>query len=215
MGLGHCRRCGDFEGSCKCGKGNVLLNSQKRERVSKFLSGLLRHFPDKFGLRVDENGWAKVDDVVKVLKSRYGVGKKQIELIAKFDRKRRFEIKDGRIRARYGHSIVVNTDWTESSDIPERLYHATSPANLGKILKEGLKPMKRREVHMCATPDEAVEVGRRHAKNPVLIEIDAKRAVRSGIRIRKKGEVYTADHIPPEFLRAKEIQVVNKEISLQ
>ncbi len=215
MDLGYCRRCGDFEGTCECGRGKILLDAVKREKVSKFLSGLLRHFPDKFGLKVDENGWADIEDVVKILKSKYRVGRKQIDLIVKFDRKRRFEIKDGRIRARYGHSIAVNTDWTESAEIPEKLYHATSPANIGRILKEGLRPMKRREVHMCATPDEAIEVGKRHAKNPVLMEIDAVSAMKSGIKIRKKGEVYTADLVPPEFLRVGEIQVVNKEISLQ
>ena len=206
MDLGYCRRCGDFEGVCECGKGKILLNSEKREIVSKFLSGLLRHFPDKFGLRVDENGWADIEDVVKILKSRYGVGRKQIELIAKFDRKRRFEIKGWRIRARYGHSIPVNTNWTESAEIPEKLYHATSPAKVERILKEGLRSMKRREVHMCATPDEAIEVGKRHARNPVLIEIDAASAVKDGIEIRKKGEVYTADCVPPEFLRLKKFR---------
>ncbi|WP_290596629.1 MULTISPECIES: hypothetical protein [unclassified Archaeoglobus] len=63
--------------------------------------------------------------------------------------------------------------------------------------------MKRREVHMCATPEEAIEVGKRYAKNPLLIEIDAELALKAGIEIRKKGRVYTADHIPPNFLCVK------------
>ncbi len=213
MDLGCCKRCGDFEGTCGCGKGRVLLDMEKRERISKFLSGLLRHFPDRFGLRVDKDGWADIGEVVAILKTRYGVGRKHVELIVKFDKKKRFEIRCGKIRARYGHSIAVNTAWTESTAIPKKLYHATSPLNADRILIEGLKPMGRREVHMCATPEGAVEVGKRHARDPTLLEIDAEGALRRGIEIRKKGEVYTADFIPPEFV--KKIQIVNKETPLQ
>lgn len=203
MDVGTCKRCGEFEGRCECGKGRILLDSEKRRKVSKFLSGILRHFAEEFGIEVDEEGWARVEDVLRVLKERYGVGRKHLELIVKFDKKGRFEIRNGKIRAKYGHSLAVNTAWSESGDIPAKLYHATSPENLESIVERGLLPMKRREVHMCATPEEAIEVGKRHAKNPILIEIDAEPALKAGIEIRKKGRVYTADHIPPNFLRVK------------
>ncbi len=44
MELGICKRCGEFEGRCECGRGEILLKSEDRRRISKFLSGLLRHF---------------------------------------------------------------------------------------------------------------------------------------------------------------------------
>lgn len=201
MDLGICKNCGEFEGRCECGKGRILLRSEDRVRVSKFLSGILRHFGRKFGIKIDKDGWADFEDVLKVLKERYGLGRKQLELIVKFDKKGRFEMRNGRIRARYGHSIEVNTSWSENGVIPSKLYHATSPQNLESIRKRGLLPMKRREVHMCATPHEAIEVGIRHSRNPALILVDAKRAMEAGIEIRKKGRVYTADFIPPEFIR--------------
>lgn len=199
--LGVCRSCGEFEGMCKCGRGEVLIRVDERMRVSKFLSGLLRHFGREFGLQIDRDGWIELRDVVKVLKERYGVGKRQVELIVKFDAKRRFELKNGKIRARYGHSIDINTRWSERGGIPEKLYHATSPENLNSILRVGLLPMKRKEVHLSASPEEALEVGLRHSKNPVLLEVDVKKLLESGIEIRKKGRVYTADCIPPSFLK--------------
>ncbi|MBO8180152.1 MAG: RNA 2'-phosphotransferase [Archaeoglobus sp.] len=204
MDLGICKRCGEFEGKCECGKGEVLIKSEDRKKVSKFLSGLLRHFARDFGITLNEEGWAELNDVLKVLKERYGVGRKQIELIVKFDPKKRFEIKNGRIRARYGHSIEVKTDWSEEGEIPKKLYHATSHKNLSSILKLGLLPMKRLEVHMCSSPREAIEVGKRHSSNPVLLEIDAEGLMKRGIKVRKKGKVYTADFVPPEFLRVVE-----------
>jgi len=198
--LGVCKNCGEFEDRCACGKGKVLLSSEDRIKISKFLSGILRHFGKDFGIDIDGDGWARVEDVLRVLKERYGIGKRQLELIVNFDKKGRFEIRNDKIRAKYGHSIAVNTAWSESREIPAKLYHATSPKNVESIVGRGLLPMRRREVHMCATPEEAIEVGKRHSKNPVLIEIDAEGAMRSGIEIRKKGRVYTADNVPPEFL---------------
>ncbi len=202
--LGVCRKCGEFEGMCKCGKGEVLIKADDRIKVSKFLSGLLRHFGRDFSIHIDREGWAELNEVLKVLKERYGVGRRQVELIVKFDAKGRFEVRNGKIRARYGHSIDVNTKWSEKGEIPEKLYHATSPDNLSGILRDGLLPMKRREVHLSASPKEAIEVGRRHSSNPVLLEIHAKAALNTGIEIRKKGRVYTADRIPPQFLRVVE-----------
>jgi putative RNA 2'-phosphotransferase len=203
--LGICKKCGYFEGRCKCGKGEVLLKENERLKVSKFLSGLLRHFGRRFGLMIDEDGWVRIDDVLRVLKSRYDIGRKHLELIVAFDKKGRFEIRGNRIRARYGHSINVKSDWSESDEIPSKLYHATHPKNLESIFRSGLLPMRRREVHMCATPEEAIEVGKRYSPEPILLEVDAKRVLSSGIKIRKKGKVYTADWIPPEFLRLADI----------
>jgi len=201
MDLGICDKCGHFEGRCKCGKGKIVLKSDLRIKISKFLSGLLRHFPQSFGLRIDEEGWVYLDEVERILKDRYGIGRLEIELIVKFDKKGRFEIRDNKIRARYGHSIDVKTDWSESDEIPDKLYHATHPKNLKSILNVGLLPMKRREVHMCDNTRDAIEVGKRHCNNPILLEINAKEMLKSGFKIRKKGSVYTTDHVPPEFIR--------------
>ncbi len=199
--LGICDNCGEFEGSCKCGKGRILLDGKKRELVSKFLSGLLRHFPHSFGIDVDEEGWAKLDEVAEVVKDRHGVGMREIELIVRFDPKGRFEIKDGKIRAKYGHSINIRVDWSESTKIPPVLYHGTHPANVQSILKRGLLPMKRREVHLSETIQDAIEVGRRHHPNPAVLAIDTKRMIEAGFKIRKKGKVYTTDYVPPKYIK--------------
>lgn len=203
--LGVCKKCGEFEGKCECGGGKIIIDGKKRERVSRFLSGLLRHFGHKFGLAIDPNGWASLDDVEKIISKKFGVGMDAIKLIAKFDRKGRFEIKDSKIRAKYGHSIDVNINWSEDYKTPEKLYHSTHPKNVYSILKEGLKPMKRKEVHLSSTIQDAIEVGKRYAKNPAILEIDVKALVDNGFEIRKKGSVYTTDFVPPRFIRLTRI----------
>ncbi|WP_456368882.1 RNA 2'-phosphotransferase [Geoglobus sp.] len=201
MDAGYCESCGFFEDRCGCGRGRVLIKGRDRVRISRFLSGLLRHYPDRFGIELDRRGYARLEDVLGILKERYGIGEVELRAIVELDRKRRFEISDGKIRARYGHSVDVDVGWTEDKSIPEKLYHATSPENLASILKSGLLPMRRREVHMTATPEEAIEVGMRHSNTPVLMEIDTRRMAERGIDVRKKGRVFTADHVPPDCLR--------------
>lgn len=199
--LGICGKCGYFEGTCKCGEGKVLLNGITRERISKFLSGLLRHFPSRFGIVVDKEGWASLESVEKVLKEKYGVGLKEMELIVFFDPKRRFQIEGDKIRARYGHSIDVDVKWSEDGEIPERLYHGTRPEVLDSILEKGIMPMKRKEVHLSSSVEEAIEVGKRYCQNPCVLEVDARSMIGRGIEIRKKGKVFTTDYVPPQFIR--------------
>ena len=199
--LGICENCGEFEENCNCGKGKIIIDGKKRMLISKFLSGLLRHFPHSFGIRIDKNGWADIREVETVLRERYGIGRKEIELIVKFDPKGRFEIKNNKIRARYGHSIDVNVDWSEEGEIPSILYHGTHPSNVNSILKVGLLPMKRREVHLSATIEDAIEVGKRYHPKPAVLAIDVKGLMKIGIKVRKKGKVYTTDYVPPNFIR--------------
>ncbi len=200
MDIGYCEECGYFEGECSCGKGKIILGSGKRIKASKFLSGLLRHFAPDFGLKVDSEGWADINEVARIVKEKSGAGVKEIEALAELDPKGRFQVRKGKIRARYGHSIDVKTDWTESEKVPPTLYHATDPRRLGAIFEEGLLPMSRREVHLTLDPQDAIEVGKRHSKKPVLLEIDAQRMARDGYKIKKKGDIYTTDMVPPPYI---------------
>jgi putative RNA 2'-phosphotransferase len=201
--IGYCPNCGVFEGeNCPCGEGKVLLPANKRVRVSKFMSGLLRHFGKEFGLQFDPEGWVDLKTFAEVVKRRHRVGIREIKLIAQTDPKRRFEINNGRIRTRYGHSIKgLKISWSEEGQIPQTLYHGSAPANLISILKEGLKPMKRLEVHMTDDPQEAMKVALRHHSNPVIFSIDVECLRRKNIEVRRKGKVYTCDRVPPECLK--------------
>ncbi|MFC4552180.1 RNA 2'-phosphotransferase, partial [Halorussus sp. GCM10023401] len=89
--------------------------------------------------------------------------------------------------------------------IPDALYHGTAPENVEAILSEGLKPMGRQEVHLSGTPAQAREVGRRHAADPALLEVNAAAMLADGNRISKRGpETYTADAVPPAYLDVRE-----------
>nr|WP_254267892.1 RNA 2'-phosphotransferase [Halorussus aquaticus] len=186
-----------------------VLSGERRRRLSKFVSGALRHFPDDAGLELDDRGWADYERLADAVARKYDWADPQLlAAVVATDPKGRFEREGGRIRAAYGHSVDVTLEASESdpeSRIPDRLYHGTDPDNLDSILAEGLQSMNRQEVHLSATPAEAREVGRRHAPSPVVLEIDASGMVADGHRVSKRGaETYTADEVPREYLDVRE-----------
>jgi putative RNA 2'-phosphotransferase len=64
--------------------------------------------------------------------------------------------------------------------------------------------MNRNEVHLSESPTKARDVGSRHASEPVVFDVDAAGMVADGLRISKRrAEVYTADEVPPGYLRIR------------
>lgn len=171
-----------------------------RTRISRYLSYLLRHDPED--LRMDEYGFVSLEEVLSKLRKRFPqVTEKLIrEIVEKSDR-RRFEIKDGKIRALYGHSIRVKLDLKEDRWI-KVLYHGTTGEAASRILRIGLKPMKRNWVHLSPSMEVAKLIGLRRTSKPVILEIDAEKARRGGVKFYKAtDEIYLCKKVPPSFIR--------------
>ncbi len=61
--------------------------------------------------------------------------------------------------------------------------------------------MKRKKVHLSKTVEDAIQVGRRRTANPVILKIDARKAIKEGIRIeRATDRICVADPIPKKFI---------------
>lgn len=200
------RRCpdhGDVAGACPdCGAaGETVLSGDRRTRLSKFLSGALRHFPDDVGISLDDRGWVAWDALVAAASDRYPwADEATVAGVVATDPKGRFERDGGRVRAVYGHSVDVSLEPTDAP-VPDRLYHGTAPENADAIEREGLKPMGRQQVHLSASVDDARAVGRRHAPDPVVFAVDAAGLVADSHRVTKRGhETYTVDRVPPAYL---------------
>lgn len=188
-----CEECGDT--------GEQVLDGGRRQRLSRYLSGALRHFPDEAGLSLDDGGWASFDVVVTAAENQYGwVRWEHVEGVIATDPKGRFERSEGRVRAAYGHSVPV--DLEEGGDpVPPELYHGTAPRNVESIMEEGLRAMGRQAVHLSGTVEDARDVGARHAEEPVVLVVDAESMQADGNEITKRGKsVYTTEHVPPQHL---------------
>lgn len=190
-------------GSCPvCGApSRIVLSAERRTRLSKFASGALRHFPGDAGLEPDDGGWVGFDALEGAVREQYDwADREALEGVIATDPKGRFERAEDRARAAYGHSIDVELD-VPDTPVPDRLYHGTAPSALGSIRRQGLEPMSRQQVHLSGTVEDAHEVGRRHADDPVVLGIDAAAMERDGHRIVRRGRgVYTTDRVPPEYL---------------
>jgi len=168
-------------------------------KVSRYMSYLLRHNPEN--LKMDSQGFVDLDQLLKKLKERFAVDKNFIlEIVEKSERKR-FEVVGNRIRALYGHTIPVKLKLEEDRNV-KVLYHGTTAEAASKILKEGLKPMNRKWVHLSPTIEIAKEVGQRRTEKPVILEINAQKARKEGIKFYKATEkVYLCKYVAPKYIR--------------
>jgi putative RNA 2'-phosphotransferase len=171
---------------------------------SRVLSHALRHEPWVYELELDPEGWV---DIAQVLGALHAQGPEwssatvdDIARVVNAAAKQRHEIRGGRIRARYGHSVGGLAP-REASDPPPNLLHGTSRDAWGSIRVNGLEPRSRRYVHLSIDAATATEVGRRKGRDVVVITVDAAAASRAGVQFyRGNATVWLADFVPPEFL---------------
>ena len=81
-------------------------------RLSRVVSHALRHEPWLYALELDEDGWADVNDLLAALRQEdpgwTNLTQQDLKETIRACAKRRHEVKDGRIRALYGHSLPGN-----------------------------------------------------------------------------------------------------------
>jgi putative RNA 2'-phosphotransferase len=175
-----------------------------RRRLSKFLSLILRHRAQDFGLTLDREGFTELTALREVVKQHakenYSDEDWQAVLNDQTDGKKRFEVVDGRIRALYGHSKVSPVEYPPVEP-PKILYHGTNPQALESIRRQGLRSMKRQYVHLSRTVERARKVGSRRTEQVILLTIKASDAYHSGISFYNPDpEHFLAKAIPPDFI---------------
>ena len=170
------------------------------ERISRFLSYLLRHRPKEYLLSFDAHGFAAWNDVVGIVQERFReITEPEIRaVIADLD-KQRFELKESRVRATYGHSFPVDLG-SEAAEPPGELYHGTARDLAQSICRDGLKPRERQYVHLSTSVAEALAVGRRRDPSPVILVVDSKSAYAEGVRFYRSGPLFLVEYVPPRFL---------------
>jgi len=156
---------------------------EKLDKLSVFISLVLRHKPDAAGIQLNEHGWANVDELIEGIKNTgRQIDMDILEEIVRTDSKQRYSFNEDKtlIRANQGHSIPVDVELEEQKP-PQYLYHGTAERFLNAIMTEGLKPMSRLYVHLSRDEETAVKVGKRHGK-PVVLKIKAEEMWKDGIK---------------------------------
>ena len=175
-------------------------------KISKFLSLILRHKPDAIGLKLDENGWASIDEVIRrAAVSGKNLDRGVIEKVVATNDKKRFSISsDGKmIRANQGHSIKVDLDLSPVKP-PPVLYHGTATRFLESIFNQGLHPSGRNHVHLSSDYETAIKVGKRHGK-PVILKVESGSMESDGhVFYRSENGVWLTKHVPMGYLNVIE-----------
>lgn len=176
------------------------MDPRRRERLSKLLSLILRHKPERFSIVLDERGYALIDEIVEAVQEKFDdLVRDEILEIADGAEKRRFEVDEDRIRARYGHSFPVDLGLSPA-DPPEFLYYATVPARASVITNGGLKPSDRQYVHLSLSEETAVQVARNQTETPVVFRIKAREATEGGVNFFDRSPVMLTTGVPSEFI---------------
>ena len=154
----------------------------KLDKLSVFISLILRHKPETIGIQLDEHGWANVDELID---GTNNTGRKIdieiLEEIVRTDNKQRYSFNEDEtlIRANQGHSIPVDVELKKHQP-PQILYHGTASRFFDSIMQDGLKPMSRLYVHLSSDMETAMKVGKRHGE-PVVLKVKSEEMYKDGI----------------------------------
>ena len=133
---------------------------------SRKLAYLLRHDTTYV---YDELGWRTVENLIE----QYHYSMPELQDIVDHDEKGRYEFDQThtKIRARQGHSVVVDVELEEKIP-PVILYHGTSSRFINRIKKEGIKKMTRLYVQLTTSINVAEEVAKRHGGKTIILVVN-------------------------------------------
>ncbi len=210
--LKSCLKDGPFRGfECpKCGdRGKLLMRENEIEGVGRILAGMLRHFPENYGVRLDDHGWIKIYNIIPVIRAQkrnfWWLTPFHVEALVVTDPKGRYQInKDKEIRASYGHTIPVKMDDLPTDGVPGDLYYQTTDEELEFIRETGISPSDKSWIHLSLTARQAYVSGLFHIDSPAVVEIDVMGLIDSGRPVyRATDDVFLVNEIPPEFVKDK------------
>lgn len=209
--LKECAQHGYFRAeSCPvCGQpGRFLMNDRELDHLGRVMTGILRHFPEKYGLAIDPHGWVELAQIVQAIQRQHRgyrwLRTHHLVAIAESDAKGRYEVREDRIRATYGHTVDVDLD-LPTEGVPDELYFPVTPEEAPLVLEVGLKPTDRRKVHLSRSAPDARAAGAVRTPEPVILAVAAREARADGLVIMQAGKtVFLVDQVPPKYLRRHE-----------
>lgn len=180
---------------------------RRLERLSKFISMILRHKPEVIGITLDKHGWADVDELIKGINEtgeEVEFSEDTLETIVKTDKKQRYSFSQDKtlIRANQEHSIPVDVE-LEKKEPPKVLYHGTGVKSVKAIQEQGLLPMERLYVHLSIDVKTATNVGKHHG-TPVIFQVNTEQMQKDGYDFFQfVNGVWLTKEVPAKYLELK------------
>jgi putative RNA 2'-phosphotransferase len=209
--LRECRDHGYFRGEeCPiCGEeGKFLTSENEMNSLGRLMAGVLRHFPERFGLVMGESGWVDMREFIQAVQMRrrdlHWLRPHHLHAMIETDPKGRYQYKNGTVRATYGHSFEVELE-LPTDNIPDMLFYPTTEEEVDILLETGIRPSDRKKVHLSKTYEDAEIAGKHRVDAPIILSVNAKSALETDIVIQRAGKtVYITNEIPPEYIKRVE-----------
>lgn len=180
--------------------------ASKKERLSVFISLVLRHKPELANITLNSRGYTDVESLIKGINNtgRY-IDLEMLKDIVQSDTKGRYKFNEDmtKIRANQGHSLDYIDLELESVKPLDVLYHGTATKNINSIKQNGLKKMNRNHVHLSDNLKTASQVGQRHGEL-IILEIDSKKMFEDGYEFYlSDNKVWLTDVVPIKYIKIK------------
>ncbi len=175
-------------------------------KLSIYLSYLLRHHPEDLNLHMDKYGYVSVEELIVNMnnKGTYHLDLELLKKIVETDKKQRYKFKDEfeYIKANQGHSLSFVEVELHYITPPDYLYHGTHKEAYDKINECGyISKMQRHAVHMNDNVESASQSAKRWKKEPVVLKIDAKKMYNDGYKLGvTDNNVWCVDTVMCEYI---------------
>ena len=172
-------------------------------KLSKFLRLILRHKPQTVGLRLDEMGWADVDELIDLV-SQQGIhiSRELLEEIVGNSEEKLFIFNADKSRIRSYQEQSSKADLAlVSEQPPKHLFYCTTTRFLATMRSQGLMPGS--QAHVQLSPDElaAIQRGQRYGQS-IVLTINAAEMFRAGHPFyRSEQGLWLTETVPPWYIR--------------
>jgi len=169
------------------------------KRLAKFLSYVLGHRPDEFGLIPDNDGYVRIKELIKATGEEGGwrhLRLGHLKEVSYTQIPAPIEMDDKMIRA---SDRTLLPKIKPGIDLPKLLYLAVRRRAYQVMLDKGLPyQTDRPRIVLCADEAMALRIGRRRDQQPVMVTIQVEASTEKGTYFQKYGEgLFLADAIYP------------------
>ncbi len=177
------------------------MQKKQHKTLARTLSFIGYHSPGEYGLFWDEDGtmpWKEFYWALREDPELRFVRESSIRELSLLGMEIPFSLDGSLLRICSG---VTLPRYKAVEDAPARLYFGIKPKNLVRTQDLGLRPSGRPFTPLSASRELAIRIARRREPEPILIEVEARRAVESGTLFLSAGaELYLVESVSRDFL---------------
>ena len=179
----------------------MTTHSQSIHRNAKFISYVLGHRPDEFGLIPDDQGFVTIKTLMKALQEEPGWSFIKTahlhELIISLQPPP-IEINGQLIRAVDRRQLPTLSG---ADQIPKLLFAAIRRRTYPVVLERGLHPAGNRYVMLTSAMTMAIRLGHRIDNDPIILTVQTMAAQEKGVSFKQYGpDLYLTDFIPNDTI---------------